>query len=227
MEYLDGCNTAMRCVVRKMATVEGGLVWFGDGFTVGMLFLDRWTCIWQVLISASETSVSISEWHNIIIIGVTTFLQALNFLSSSNFELYLCSSNIQVNSAKLTEAPNLFNVSFKFTNMFSKTKAEVLTSHYPYDLQINLEEDAQPLVSPIYSFLASKQETLKEFIEENFNLGFIWPTFSLHGTLVLFVKKKDGSLSLYINFCSFNHISKKDCYSLLLISNLLDSSHKA
>jgi len=24
---------------------KGGLVWFGGGFTMGMLFLDRWTCI--------------------------------------------------------------------------------------------------------------------------------------------------------------------------------------
>ena len=56
---------------------------------------------------------------------------------------------------------------------------------------------------------------------------FIWPTFSPHDTPVLFVKKKDGSLYLCINFHSLNHISKKDHYSLLLISNLLDSPYKA
>ena len=37
----------MRRVVRKVATVEGGLVWFRGGFTAGTLFLDRWTCIWH------------------------------------------------------------------------------------------------------------------------------------------------------------------------------------
>ena len=26
MEYPDGCSTAIRCVARKVATVEGGLV---------------------------------------------------------------------------------------------------------------------------------------------------------------------------------------------------------
>jgi len=40
MEYLNGCSTAIRCVARKMATVEGRLVCFGDDFTIGMLFLD-------------------------------------------------------------------------------------------------------------------------------------------------------------------------------------------
>ena len=58
-------------------------------------------------------------------------------------------------------------------------------------------------------------------------MDFIQPTSSLHSALVLFIKKKDGSLCLYINFCSLNHISKKNCYPLLLISDLLNSSYKA
>jgi len=84
--------------------------------------------------------------------------------------------DIQANSAKLAETPDLSNVSseyHEFANIFSKTKAENLSPHYPYDLKINLEEGAQPLVSPIYSLSASEQEALKEFIEENLNIGFI------------------------------------------------------
>jgi len=90
-----------------------------------------------------------------------------------------------------------------------------------------LEEDAQPPVSSIYSLSASEQEALKEFIEENLNMGFIQPTLSPHGALVLFIKKKDGSLHLCVDFCSLNHISKKDYYPLPLISDLLNSPRKA
>jgi len=107
-----------------------------------------------VSILTSETSMSISERPNIAIIGAVAFLYISKLLGSSNFELCLCSSDIQANSAKLAEAPNLSNVSseyHKFTDVFSKTKAEVLASHCPYDYQINLEEGAQPPVSPIYS----------------------------------------------------------------------------
>jgi len=147
-----------------------------------------------------------------------------------NFELCLCSSDIQANSAKLAETPDLSNVPskyYKFADVFSQAKAKTLPSHCPYDLKINLEEGAQPLVGPIYSLSASEQEALKEFIEKNLNMGFIQPTSSPHSTLVLFVKKKDGSLRLCVDFHSLNHISKKDCYLLLLISDLLDSPHKA
>ena len=44
---------------------------------------------------------------------------------------------------------------------------------------------------------------------------------------VLFVKKKDGSLHLCVDFRRLNHISKKDRYPLPLISDLLNSPHKA
>ena len=183
-----------------------------------------------VSIPASKTSVSNSGQTNIAIIDAAAFLHASKLPGSHNFKLCLCSSDICTNSAKFAETPNLSNVSSKyheFTNVFSKTKAEVLAPHYSYNLKINLEEGAQPPVGPIYSLSASEQEAFKEFIEENLNIGFIQSTLFLYGALVLFVKKKDSLLCLCVDFHGLNHISKKDCYSLPLISNLLDSSCKA
>ena len=120
--------------------------------------------------------MSNSRRPNIAIIGAAAFLHASKLLGSHNFKLYLCSLDIQANSAKLAETPDLSNVPseyHKFSNVFSKTKAETLSPHCPYDLKINLEKGAQPLVGPIYSLLALEQEALKEFIEENLNMGFI------------------------------------------------------
>ena len=120
--------------------------------------------------------MSNSKRPNITIIGATAFLCASKLLGFHNFELCLYSLDIQANSTKLAEAPDLSNVPseyHKFTDVFSKTKAETLPSHHPYDLKINLEEGAQPLVGPIYSLSASEQEALKKFIEENLNTGFI------------------------------------------------------
>jgi len=100
----------------------------------------------------------------------------LQLPGSHNFELCLYSSDIQANFTKLAEAPDLSNVPseyHEFANVFSKTKAKTLPPHHSYDLKINLEEGAQPLVDPIYSLLASEQEDLKECIEENLNTGFI------------------------------------------------------
>jgi len=87
--------------------------------------------------------VSNSEQPNIVIIDAVAFLHTSKLLDSHNFELCLHSLDIQANFAKLAEAPDLSNIPSKyheFANVFSKTKAEVLTSHRSYDLKINLEE---------------------------------------------------------------------------------------
>jgi len=120
--------------------------------------------------------MSNSEQSNIAIIGAAAFLHASKLPDFHNFELCLHSSDIQANSAKLAKAPDLSNVLseyHEFADIFSKTKAEVLAPHCPYDFKINLEEGAQPLVGLIYSLSASEQEVLKEFIEENLNTDFI------------------------------------------------------
>ena len=120
--------------------------------------------------------MSNSKQPNIIIIGAAAFLYTSKLPGSNNFKLYLHSSDIQANSTKLAEGPDLSNVPseyHKFADVFSKTKAETLPPHHSYDLKINLEEGAQPLVSLIYSLSASEQEALKEFIEENLNTDFI------------------------------------------------------
>ena len=99
----------------------------------------------MVSIPASETSASNSERPNITIIGAAAFMCASKLPGSHNFELCLCSLDIQANSTKLAETPSLSNIPskyHKFANIFSKTKAEVLPPHHSYDLKINLEESA-------------------------------------------------------------------------------------
>jgi len=75
--------------------------------------------------------------------------------------------------------------------------------------------------------LQTEVQVLHEFLDENLRIGFICPSKAGHSTPILFIKKKDSSLCLCINFCGLNHIIKKDCYPLLLISDLLDAPSKA
>jgi len=134
---------------------------------------------------------------------------------------------------KSTTISKKFDFSFileeyhKYTDVFSKSKAETLTPHHSYNLQIDLEKDSHPPVGTIYSLSKFKQEVLKEFIDKNLTNGSIHSTSSPHRVLVLFVKKKDGSLWLCVDFHRLNRITKKDRYPLPLIFDLLDSPHKA
>ncbi len=64
---------------------------------------------------------------------------------------------------------------------------------------------------------------LREFLEENIQNGFIHPSKSPWGSLVLFIEKKDGSLCLCIDFHALNRVTEKDRYPLPLIPDLLNS----
>ena len=105
--------------------------------------------------------------------------------------------------------------------------SSVSPEHQPYDLKIKLEKGSVPL-SPRHLYLLStlEQEALQKFIQENLNISFIHPSKLGHGVPVLFICKKDSSLCLCIDFHNLNKIMKKDCYPLLLINDLLDTSHK-
>ena len=63
---------------------------------------------------------------------------------------------------------------------------------------------------------------LKKQIEELLEKGFIRPSVSLWGAPVLFVKKKDGSLRLCIDYRELNKVTVKNKYPLPRIDDLLD-----
>src|SRR5258708_70394 len=111
----------------------------------------------------------------------------------------------------------------EFCDVFSGEKANALAPHWPYDLKINLEEGAKPFHGLIYSLSPPELTALREFLEETIENGLICGSKGAWGSPVLFVKKKDGSLHLCIDFCTLNRVTEKDCYPLPLIPDLLDS----
>ena len=61
-----------------------------------------------------------------------------------------------------------------------------------------------------YSLSSSELGSLHEFLDKHLTMGFICPSSSAHAAPVLFVRKKDGSLCLCIDFQGLNKITKKD-----------------
>jgi len=80
---------------------------------------------------------------------------------------------------------------------------------------------------PLYPLSESKLVALREFINEHLAMGFIHSSKSPFRAPVHFVKKKDGSLWLCVDFCRLNAITPKDKYPLPLISDLLDAPRRA
>ncbi|KAJ1573896.1 hypothetical protein NDA12_004071 [Ustilago hordei] len=115
----------------------------------------------------------------------------------------------------------------QYLDVFSRVKADKLSPHRTYDHQIPLEEGKSPPFGPIYSLSEHELKTLREYLEENLAKGFISPSDSLAASPILFVKKKDGSLRLCVDYRGLNQITIRNRYPLPLIDELLDRLCKA
>jgi hypothetical protein len=63
---------------------------------------------------------------------------------------------------------------------------------------------------------------LKEHIKELLEIGFICPSSSPWGALVIFVPKKDGTLRLCMDYRALNEVTFKNKYPLPRIDDLFD-----
>nr|GEU86351.1 putative reverse transcriptase domain-containing protein [Tanacetum cinerariifolium] len=63
---------------------------------------------------------------------------------------------------------------------------------------------------------------LSDQLQELFDKGFIRPSTSPWGAPILFIKKKDGSFRMCIDYRELNKLTVKNCYPLLRIDDLLD-----
>ena len=92
---------------------------------------------------------------------------------------------------------------------------------------IELEEGKQPLFGPIYSLGPVELEILKTYIKTNLANGFIRPSKSSVGALIVFNRKPDGSLRLCVDYRGLNNLTIKNQYSLSLIGESLDQHGQA
>ena len=96
----------------------------------------------------------------------------------------------------------------------------------PPDRDIEFVIDLVPGTSPIakrpYRMVASELAELKKQLEELQRIGFIRPSSSHWGAPVLFVKKKDGSMRLCVDYRALNEVTIKNKYPLPRIDELFD-----
>ena len=87
---------------------------------------------------------------------------------------------------------------------------------------IELIPGTEPISIPPYIMATAELKQLKAQLEEFLNKGFIRPSISSWGALVLFVKKKDGSLRLCIDYRQLNRVTIRNQYPLPRIDELFD-----
>ncbi|XXG53553.1 hypothetical protein AAC387_Pa03g1636 [Persea americana] len=79
---------------------------------------------------------------------------------------------------------------------------------------IELLSGTTPISIAPYRMAPAELGELKLQLQELLSKGFIRPSVSPWGAPVLFVKKKDGSLRMCINYRRLNHVTVKNKYPL-------------
>ncbi|XP_069147079.1 uncharacterized protein [Solanum lycopersicum] len=90
------------------------------------------------------------------------------------------------------------------------------------DFCIDLEPGTRPISIPPYRMAPAELRELKAQLQELLNKGFIRPSASPWGAPVLFVKKKDGSFRMCIDYRQMNKVTIKNKYPLSRIDDLFD-----
>lgn len=95
------------------------------------------------------------------------------------------------------------------------------------DHKIELVSGSSATFSATYKMSPLELDELKKQLDDLIEHGFIQPSKSPYGAPVLFVKKKDGSMRLCIDYRALNKITIKNRYPLPRIDELLDRLYGA
>ncbi|GJS00646.1 putative reverse transcriptase domain-containing protein [Tanacetum coccineum] len=90
------------------------------------------------------------------------------------------------------------------------------------EFRIDLVPRATPIAKSPYRLAPSEMQELFGQLQELQDKGYVRPSHSSWGAPVLFVKKKDGSFRMCINYRELNKITIKNHYPLPRIDDLFD-----
>ena len=100
----------------------------------------------------------------------------------------------------VTELPRIPTKYQAFIKIFSEKKANELPAHGTHDHTINLKSTGDPPFGPLYNLSGNKLKVLQDYLANNLVKGFIQTSTSPLGVPILFVKKKDGTLQLCVDY---------------------------
>ena len=111
----------------------------------------------------------------------------------------------------------------EFTDVFDEKAEDVLPPHWgELNHHIDLLLSTSSPFRPLYNLSEEKLQVLKNYIDKHLHSEFITRFKSSAASSILFMKKKDDSLHLCVNYRGLNAISIKNKYSISLISEILN-----
>jgi hypothetical protein len=113
----------------------------------------------------------------------------------------------------------------KYAKLFQEKLDTGLPEHSQWDHEIYLKDGATTKFHKIYNLNETQLVTLREYLDDKLEKGYIRPSKSEARYPVMFVPKKNGKLRLVVDYRQLNDVTIKDRTPLPLISKLRDRLH--
>jgi hypothetical protein len=110
----------------------------------------------------------------------------------------------------------------KYHDVFPDELPPGLPPQREIDHKIELIPNSSPPSRPTYRMSSVELIELKKQLEELVKSGFIQPSKSPFGAPILFVKKKDGTMRMCVDYRALNNITIKNKYPLPHVDELFD-----
>ena len=111
----------------------------------------------------------------------------------------------------------------KWRKVFGKVKSERMPTRKVWDYAIDLKETFKPRKERIYPLSKNKREEVQNFVEDQLRKGYIRLSKSPQTSPVFFIRKKDGSKRMVMDYHNLNDQIVKNNYPLPLITDLIDN----
>ena len=142
---------------------------------------------------------------------------AVNILKEMCFK-----NNFAENFASDQEINALLSDEYRdYYNVFDWKKTDEFPPHCQYDHWIKLTGEGIPPQSKIYPLSGYKLQKMKKYIAENLKKDFIEFSKALYSAQILFTLKVNEDLQFCVDYWRLNAITKHNCYSILLIDEVL------
>ena len=109
-----------------------------------------------------------------------------------------------------------------FKKLADPSRAARLPSHTEFDHHIQFKPGEKAPNGPLYKLTWEEEQALVKYLDQMTLEGKIRRSSSQASSPIIFVKKKDGSLRLCVDYRRLNTITEKDVYPLPLITELHD-----
>jgi hypothetical protein len=91
--------------------------------------------------------------------------------------------------------------------MFSPMKIPSLPLSQELEFKIDLISGAKPIAKAPYRLVPAEMKEMMKQLQELLEKGFIRPSASPWGAPILFVKKKDGTMQMCIDYRELNKVT--------------------